>query len=185
MRRGEVSSVRHLRRLRPLALPLPLHDCGAAADLPGGRPRKPAGVSSAAPARTTSKPRLSVPSRAGATSVRATQGCRGAGAEMGRSLGLARRGAGEAGPPTVLRWVVPLRDNPEGLDSSQHPGAELCLPEVTSRRAVSLIWGGAYLERGWSEARGRVWGRPPSLPSPSLHDPFGRHRAPPPQPAVL
>lgn len=66
--------------------PAALHDCGAAADLPRGRPRKPAGVSSAARARRTSKSRLSVPSRAGATSertrpARKTQGrCRGAGA---------------------------------------------------------------------------------------------------------
>lgn len=59
--RGEESPVRNLRRPRPLTLPLPLHDCGAAADLPRGRPRKPAGVSSAARTRPTSKPRLSAP----------------------------------------------------------------------------------------------------------------------------
>lgn len=41
MKRGEGSPVRNLRRPRPLTLPLLLHDCGAAADLPGGRPRKP------------------------------------------------------------------------------------------------------------------------------------------------
>lgn len=109
-RRG--SSARNLRRPRPLTLRRPLHDCGAAADLPGGRPRKPAGVSSAAPARRTSKPRLSGPSRAAATSVRTrpapgTQGrCRGAGGSAGRSLAHARRGAASAGqcrPETTRR----------------------------------------------------------------------------------
>lgn len=86
---------------------------------PRGRPRKPAGVSSAARARPTSKPRLSAPSCAGATSVRArparrTRGrCRGAGAEPGRSLGHARR----ASPPTVFCRAVPAGDNSEELDS--------------------------------------------------------------------
>lgn len=111
--------MRNLRRPRPLTLPLPLHDCGAAADLPGGRPRKPAGVSSAARTRPTSKPRLSAPSRAGATSVRARPArrkrgrCQGAGAEAGRGVGHARR----AGPPTVFSSTVPAGDNSGGLDS--------------------------------------------------------------------
>lgn len=134
------SSLRNLRRPRPLTLPPSLHDCGAAADLPRGCPRKSAGVSSAAPALQTSKPLLSAPSRAGATSVRArparkTQGrCRGAGAGPGRSLGYARRGV--AGPPAVLRWVVPAGDNPEELGSSRHPSAGRSLPEATSGSAA-------------------------------------------------
>lgn len=104
--RREGSSVRNLRRPQPLTLPLPLHDCGAAAaaaaaDLPGGRPRKPAGVSSAAAARPTSKPRLSVPSRAGATSVRTRLALKTQGRcwEGARSLGGAwARAAGPALP---------------------------------------------------------------------------------------
>lgn len=137
VRRGKESPVRNLRRPRPLTLLLPLHDCGAAADLPGGRPRKPAGVSSAARARPTSKPRLSAPSRAGATSVRArparrtrgTRGrCPGAGAEPGRSLGQARR----AGPPLPRSSAGP------------------CLPETTRRSwtlSTTQAWGGACLRR--------------------------------------
>lgn len=88
-------------------------DCGAAADLPRGRPRKLAGVSSAARVLRTSKPRLSVPSRAGAASVRTrparkTQGrCR----EQGPSGGGAWGTRGGARPGSA-------RDNPEGRGST-------------------------------------------------------------------
>lgn len=68
----------------------------------------------------------------------------GGGAEPGRSLGT-RSGAR---PPPVLPWVMLAQCNPEGRDSSHHSGADPCLP-ATSRRAVELTWGGAYLERGW------------------------------------
>lgn len=166
-----------MRRPRPLTLGLPLHDCGAAADLPRGRPRKPAGVSSAAPARRTSKPRLSVPSRAGATSVRTrpARGTQGRCGERAASVGGAwgtRSGAGRGGASAGL---CRLETTPAGLGSSGHPGAEPCLP-ATSRRAVSLTWGGAT----WSEA-GQGAG-PPSFPSLSLlHARLGRPHAPPPQ----
>lgn len=93
-----------------------------------------------------------------------------AGAQLGRSLRLVGPGAGGAGPR-----------GPEGLQPSHRPGAEPCLSVVTSRRAVWLLRGRAYLERdGW-----RCWAltcrrRPPSFPSPSLHAQFGRPRAFPP-----
>lgn len=113
--RDEVSSVRNLRSPWPLTLPLPLHDCGAAADLPGGRPRKSVHVSSAAPTSPTPRPRGTEPC---GRDVRASYvGAWGAGAESGRGLGLKRRGAGGAGLPTVYRWFVPAGDHPQGLHS--------------------------------------------------------------------
>lgn len=150
MRRGQGSSARNSRRPRPLTLRRPLHDCGAAADLPGGRPRKPAGVSSAAPARRTSRPRLSVPSRAAATSVRTrpargTQGrCRGAGGSPGRSLGHARRGAAGAGPPL-------------GCAGRRQPGGAGPARATPARIPASLLRRGGRgslpgEEPSWSEA---------------------------------
>lgn len=167
--RRERRSVRNLRRPRPLTLPLPLHDCGAAAaDLPGGRPRKPAGVSSAARDRPTSKPRLSVPSRAGATSVRTrlalkTQGRSWEGAA---SLGgVWARAAGPAlprsshGPP--LGCAGPLQPRGAGIFAPPWCGP---VP------ACDVAKGGrAYLRRSLPGTGLAGGAGPPTFPCPSLH----------------
>lgn len=182
VRRGEGSAVRNLRRPRPLTLGLPLHDCGAAADLPGGRPRKPAGVSSAAPARRTSKPRLSVPSRAGATSVRTrpARGTQGRCGERAASVGGAWGTRGGAGPP--LRCAGRRRPGGAALLGPPWCGA---LPACDVAEGGVAYLGRSYLERGWSRCRGPVpsksWAGPPSFPSLSLHAQLGRPYAPPPQ----
>lgn len=138
VRRGKESPVRNLRRPRPLTLLLPLHDCGAAADLPGGRPRKPAGVSSAARARPTSKPRLSAsPPQA----VRARRRC-----GRGRRGGRGGRGGGvrERGPSLGGAW------GKCGGRALPRSSAGPCLPETTRRSwtlSTTQAWGGACLRR--------------------------------------
>lgn len=100
--------MRNLRRPWPLTLPLLLHDRGAAADLPGGRPRKSAGVSSAAPAVPTPKPRGT--ERRG----RDDRTSQGTWRRVWAGPGAQAAGAGGAGPPTSFRWLVPVGDRPQG-----------------------------------------------------------------------
>lgn len=133
------SSVRNLRRPRPLTLPLPLHDCGAAADLPGGHPRKPAGVSSAARARQTSRPRLS------ALTVRARRRC-GRGRRGGRRGGVAPRAPSLGG-------VCCERD---GLRPGTANGTRPCRPETNPRGWTPP----ATLVRGRAGARRSRGGQP-------------------------